>query len=121
MTHWYDYKKEYTAEQERDLWQYFMDHSKMQPNGYWQILFYVKDVNDFWRRLHYRHTGEFKRYDIVEKQAISNKYAYVRESLAQLKVLNQQHDVVDRSVFRPLWRLMLRYARWKMRNGVDKV
>lgn len=64
---WITLKKTFTQAQEDALWQYFIDHSKIQPNGYLGILFYVKDVDDFWRRLFYRYSGEYTRYDIEEK------------------------------------------------------
>lgn len=44
-----------------------IDHSQIQPNGYFGILFYVKNVDDFWKRLFYRYSGEYIRYDIEEK------------------------------------------------------
>lgn len=65
---WTTLKKTFTKEQEEALWQYFIDHSKIQPNGYFGILFYVKNLDDFWKRLFYRYSGEYIRYDVEEKQ-----------------------------------------------------
>ena len=65
---WTTLKKTFTKTQEDALWQYFIDHSRIQPNGYLGILFYVKNVDDFWRRLFYRSFGEYIRYDIEEKE-----------------------------------------------------
>lgn len=51
------------------IWQYFLDHSKIQKNGYWGIMFYVKGERDFWSRVQSRYLSEFKRYDAEEKNA----------------------------------------------------
>lgn len=66
-TNWVEYKKQFTQEQEDSLWQYFIDHSRIQKNGYFGIMFYVRDVNDFWKRLHARASGNFIRYDKLKK------------------------------------------------------
>ena len=52
------------------LWQYFIDHSKIQQNGYYGILFYTKDEDDFWRRVEFRYRGDYKRYDVEERGAV---------------------------------------------------
>lgn len=52
------------------LWQYCIDHSKLQPNGYYGILFYVKDYSDLERRIKGRIAG-FSRYNISEKETSS--------------------------------------------------
>jgi len=67
MKDWIEFKKSFSQEQEDALWQYFIDHSKIQKNGYYGIQFYVRDIDDFWRRLFARFTGEFRRYDKLEK------------------------------------------------------
>jgi len=69
---WYEFKRTFTQKQEDALWQYFMDHSKLQPNGYWGIMFYIQDVDDFWRRVHARYMGDFARYDVLEKEKMRN-------------------------------------------------
>lgn len=51
------------------IWQYFLDHSQLQKNGYWGIMFYTKGERDFWQRVQARYLGEFKRYDAEEKNA----------------------------------------------------
>ena len=65
---WITLKKTFTKEQEEALWQYFIDHSMIQPNGYLGIQFYVKNVDDFWKRLYFRYSKEYIRYDIEEKE-----------------------------------------------------
>ena len=65
---WITLKKTFTKAQEDALWQYFIDHSRIQPNGYFGVQFYVKNVDDFWRRLFFRYSGEYIRYDIEEKE-----------------------------------------------------
>lgn len=54
------------------LWQYMLDHSRIQPNGYHGIQLYFKDKSDFWRRVQARYDG-FKRYDIEEKEKVAAK------------------------------------------------
>lgn len=76
MSDWTHFKKTFTQKQEDALWQYLIDHSKVQPNGYFGIMFYVKDVDDFWRRVYARYTGDFKRYDKLEKQHTQNQIAF---------------------------------------------
>jgi hypothetical protein len=71
-----DFKNSFTKEQQDALMQYFYDHSRLQKNGYWGIMFYMKDEDDFWKRLHSRYTGDFKRYDRLEKEKKSNSFWY---------------------------------------------
>lgn len=68
MKDWTDFKKSFTQKQEDALWQYFIDHSKVQANGYFLIMFYCQNIDDFWRRLYARYTGDFHRYEIEEKE-----------------------------------------------------
>jgi len=72
MKDWIEFKKSFTQEQEDALWQYFIDHSRIQPNGYWWIMFYVRDIDDFWRRVYARYTGAIKRYDVKDKEDKQN-------------------------------------------------
>ncbi len=51
----------------RAVWQYLLDHSKVQPNGYLGFLFYVRDEKDLWRRIKYRQITGFQRYSPDEK------------------------------------------------------
>lgn len=73
MNDWRDFKKSFTQRQEDALWQYLVDHTNVEPNGYYRILFHVRDVDDFWRRVYARYTGDFKRYDKLEKQYQNEK------------------------------------------------
>lgn len=68
MSDWTQFKKSFTQEQEDALWQYFIDHSRLQKNGYLGIMFYITDIDDFWRRVYARYTGDFQRYDKLEKR-----------------------------------------------------
>lgn len=56
------------VELKQAIWQYMLDHSRIQPNGYYGILIYCKDKDDFWRRIKARQEG-FKRYDEKDKEA----------------------------------------------------
>lgn len=64
---WVAFKKSFTNEQGEALYQYFVDHSRVQKNGYLGVQFYIRDMDDFWRRLFARFNGDFKRYDKLEK------------------------------------------------------
>ncbi len=63
----FEFKHTFTVEQQEALWQYFIDHSKIQKNAYYGIMFYVKDRDDFFERVFARFSGDFKRYDKLEK------------------------------------------------------
>ena len=67
---WMDFKKSFTQAQEDALWQYFIDHSQVQGNGYLGVMFYVRDVNDFWKRVHARANGDFHRYEKIDKETV---------------------------------------------------
>lgn len=85
MKEWIEFKRTFTQAQEDALWQYFIDHSVVQDNGYLGIMFYVRDVNDFWRRVHARHTGDFQRYSKLQKQFTQNKKESEMSKIRQLK------------------------------------
>lgn len=68
MKNWIEFKKSFTKEQEDAIWQYFLDHSKIERSGYWNIQFYARNVDDFWKRLFARYTGDFQRYDKLNKE-----------------------------------------------------
>lgn len=55
------------SELKKAIWQYCIDHSRIQPNGYLGIMFYCKDQEDFWKRVKARQMG-FKRYNAEEKE-----------------------------------------------------
>lgn len=98
MTDWTDFKRTFTQEQEDAIWQYFIDHSLIQDNGYFGIQFYIKDVDDFWRRVSARYYGDFTRYDVLEKENIAVKKQLIWEELKALRrsakysqKINQNH------------------------------
>lgn len=62
-----NFKHLFTQEQRDSLWQYFIDHSKIQRNGYYGIIFYIQDEDDFYKRLYARYSGNYQRYDKLEK------------------------------------------------------
>lgn len=57
----------FTQKQRDAIWQFFLDHSRINKHGVWKINFHVRDARDFWRRLFYRYTGQFKRYEVEKK------------------------------------------------------
>lgn len=74
MNGWIDFKKSFTQKQEDALWQYFIDHSRVMSTGYLGVLFYVKNVDDFWRRVFARANGDFQRYEKEDKETRQLKY-----------------------------------------------
>lgn len=81
MSEWVEFKKSFTQKQEDALWQYFIDHSRVQPTGYLGVLFYVKDVDDFWRRVYARANGDFMRYHKEDKEHRQLKYEHLMQEL----------------------------------------
>lgn len=81
MNDYIDFKRSFTQKQEDAIWQYLLDHAKVQPNGYLGIMLYVKNVNDFWKRVFARYTGEYHRY---EEKDIKNKQARAKSQFYRL-------------------------------------
>ncbi len=65
-----EFRKSFTKKQDDAIWQYLMDHSEIQKNGYWKIYFYIRDRSDFWRRVWARYNKDFERYDLMEKERV---------------------------------------------------
>lgn len=89
---WIEFKKSFTNEQDDALYQYFIDHSKIQKNGYLGIQFYIKDMDDFWRRVFARFNGDFKRYDKLEKshkQEMNGWYMMKKEADRHRKICEE--------------------------------
>lgn len=65
----YGEKKNY----KQAIWQYLLDHSIVQQDGYMRVKFYIKDRNDLERRLRYRLDG-FERYkeEDIDKERKAN-------------------------------------------------
>ena len=72
---WIKFKKSFTEEQRDALWQYIIDHSMIQPNGYHGIQFYIRNEDDFWERVNSRYTLEYFRYNKLEKQNEAERQA----------------------------------------------
>jgi hypothetical protein len=71
------------------IWQYLVDHSSTDPNtGYFKIYIACRDEDDFWRRVEYRWTGEYRRYNILTKE--KNKYKNIRQQLDIYDKTNQK-------------------------------
>lgn len=75
MNDWKEFKKTFTQKQEDAIWQYMIDHSTVEKNGYYRIFFHVKNVDDLWRRMFARFSGDFKRYEKAEKEYQATVYA----------------------------------------------
>lgn len=79
------------------IWQYMLDHSKLQKNGYWGIMFYVKDEEDLWRRVSSRYYGDFQRYDKLEKESKMNKFW---DELRILRKMSDRHSKIAKEIDR---------------------
>lgn len=73
---WESFRGQFTKDQGAALWQYFLDHSRIQKNGFFGIMFYIRDMDDFWKRVHARYTGEFQRYDKLRKEHLQENKGY---------------------------------------------
>lgn len=96
---WIKFKKTFTQAQEDALWQYLIDHSMVQPNGYLGIQIYVKDIDDFWRRVCARANGDFKRYNVQDrkiqqsvKEASFGRLSVVSEELHRLNMAYERRS-----------------------------
>ncbi len=84
MSDWVHFKKSFTQQQEDAIWQYIIDHSKIQKNGYYGIMFYVRDLDDFWRRVAARFYGDYARYDKLKKaHAMANIEFNIMQRMAR--------------------------------------
>ena len=84
---WVDFKKTFTQKQEDAIWQYFIDHARVLRNGYFRIIFHVKDVDDFWQRLYTRYAGEFMRQKYEKLERASSKASF------SLKIMNDRANM----------------------------
>lgn len=64
----YSEKQDY----KRYVWQFMLDHSNGKQNGKLKVVFYVKDKEEFERRVKYRLQG-FERYSEEEKNIEAQK------------------------------------------------
>lgn len=94
-TDWMEFKKTFTQSQEDALWQYFIDHSRIQPDGSYCIAFTVKNVDDFWFRVTARHLGEFKRYnkELKEEARLKMEKHYKKLAKKQPKFFVQWEKI----------------------------
>lgn len=109
MNDWQEFKKSFTQKQEDAIWQYLIDHSRIQKNGYYGIQFYVRDMDDLWRRLFARYTGDFQRYDKLEKEHNQQLQSYWFQ-----KRLTEKNDKIVRKIIDSgSWIERLRFTLYK--------
>ena len=64
------------------LYQFLIDHSRLQPDGYFRVLFYFKTAEELNKRIDARASGKFKRYNIEEKEhgskQLQKEFSYMR-------------------------------------------
>ena len=51
----------------KGLWQFMIDHAKILPNGNYQIHIGTKSASDLWRRVEARIDGNYKTYELEER------------------------------------------------------
>lgn len=71
------------------MWQYVIDHSKIQPNGYLGIQFYCKNRKDFFDRVKAREEGFF-RYEALTKEY---KVQSLQDKLRKYEHLKSCHRI----------------------------
>lgn len=55
------------------LWQWIIDHSHMDnSSSTLSIKFFVNDEDEMWRRVYYRYTGQYERYNKEERESKKN-------------------------------------------------
>ena len=52
------------------VWQYLLDHTRVTANGYLHIVLYMKDANDFYKRVKSRIRGYSRKEDTDEQMKI---------------------------------------------------
>lgn len=109
---WIKFKKSFTEEQRDALWQYIIDHSMIQPNGYHGIQFYIRNEDDFWERVNSRYTLEFSRYNKLEKQNQVDRQALQFAEKMGRNTTKKIKDINDgKNVFKKLVLLIYRKSR----------
>lgn len=76
------------------LWQYMIDHHRMQPNGYYSFLIYAKGRQDFFRRLESRESDEFARYEV---RKVSKRFKRARDVYRRLANITSTHEKAKNS------------------------
>lgn len=117
MNDWTELKKSFTQEQENAIWQYFIDHSKLQPNGFLGIMFYVRDVDDFWKRIWFRYTGEYARYDKLEKADRQEKVGW---AMAKKDARKKAEVIKKIDLGRNWWKKLILFIYRKSRDNLFK-
>ena len=110
------------------VWQFLIDHSKIQPNGYLGFLFYVRDEKDLWRRIKYRQLTGFQRYDpeLKKKNQVSTKkvHDYYRWHKRRAEVINERTQEIlgHGSLLEKLkWRLYKRLKKSLFKSIENKI
>ena len=74
------------------IWQYIIDHSQIQSNGYYGVQLYFRDKEDFWKRVEDRKNG-FKRYTEEQKELISLRKQKIYRKYHQLRDSKEQYEL----------------------------
>lgn len=110
----YGEKQEY----KRMVWQYLCDHSLVQKDGYRRILFYIKDREDFDRRVQYRLRG-FKRNEDEYLIEVQNKIIEKVKAMERAKwysdMLNKKKDEIVKEI-EASWKLHKKIILWLHRK-----
>lgn len=86
---------------ERDaVWQYLIDHTSVQSNGYMGVQLYYRDRKDFERRVEGRKNGEVERYDAVKKEIKAMRKQNINIELS--KIRSRHGDALARGLVKGL-------------------
>lgn len=80
-------------------------------------MFYILDENDFYRRLLYRFNGEYKRYDVAEKEARAEKKQTKPYNSHSNRIVQVCQDI-DRG--RNYWKKFLLFINRRVRDHLFK-
>lgn len=80
------------------LWQYMVDHKRIQPNGYAGIQLYVRNRKDFFERIQARIDGDFERYKVEETDRALDRLDDIRAKLSNIR-RKQLNAKISKNVF----------------------
>lgn len=99
------------------LYQFLIDHSRLQPDGYFRVLFYFKTPDELYKRIEARALGQFKRYDIEQKErsseAVAKDFARLKWHDRRNEFMNQRIKEIESGNF---WDRLLLFFYRKIRN-----
>jgi len=73
----------------KGLWQFFIDHARLLPDGNFEIIIFAKSEQDLWRRAEARMSG---RYKVTSEEKLKQK-----GSVTELHSLKRERDRIKKA------------------------